>query len=90
MKNSTVKLIQQHTATLWNRFITQVWPRWYPWIRYSGASITLVVNPFNWRWLPWAENAVDAGVSITDPNYRGVVFGWLFLVVKLWIDDDTW
>ena len=90
MKTSIAKSLQQHTAAAWRRFITQVWPRWLPWIRYSGASITLVVNPFNWRWLPWAENAASPSLLDNGPSYRGCVFGWLFLAVKVWIDDDTW
>ena len=66
---------------------TVTWPRWRPWVVNSGASITFIVNPWQWRLRPWHENADDIEAG---PSYRGTVFGWLFLVVKVWIDDETW
>ena len=57
------------------------------WLRYSGASVIITVNPLHWRWKPWTTNFVDEWIG---PHERTVTMGWLFLTVRLWIDDGSW
>ncbi len=58
------------------------------WLTYSGASVILTVNPAHWCWVP------KAGQVFTDewagPNERTWSASWLFLTVRLWIDDGSW
>ena len=56
------------------------------WVSNSGASVTLVLNPCQWRWLPWA----DRDDVWQGPDYKSVTFGWLFVIVKAWIDSERW
>ena len=58
------------------------------WLRYSGVSIIITVNPAHWRVLPWAMpeyQDVWAG-----PRHRTGAMGWLMLTVRIWIDDGSW
>ena len=57
------------------------------WLRYSGASVIITVNPLHWRWKPWTMNFVDEWIG---PHERTVTMGWLFVTVRLWIDDGSW
>ena len=57
------------------------------WLRYSGASVIITVNPLHWRWKPWTTNFVDEWIG---PHERTVTMGWLFVTVRLWIDDGSW
>lgn len=58
------------------------------WLRYSGASIAITVNPYHWRLIP------QAGQAFTDewagPNERSYYACWLFLTLRLWIDNGDW
>jgi hypothetical protein len=60
----------------------------YKWLRYSGASIVITINPLHWRLQPQAREAfIDEWVG---PHERAWVAGWLFLTVRIWIDDGSW
>jgi hypothetical protein len=60
----------------------------YNWIRYSGASISININPLHWRWVPQAGKAfVDEWVG---PRERTYFAGWLFVTIKIWADDGSW
>jgi hypothetical protein len=59
----------------------------FKWLRYSGASVIITVNPLHWRWKPWTTNFVDEWIG---PHERTVTMGWLFVTVRLWIDDGSW
>lgn len=58
------------------------------WLRYSGASIALTLNPLHWVWIP------QGGRVVTDewagPNERSYYARWLFLTLRFWIDDGSW
>lgn len=70
-------------------FNQNVWSPSKPWLTHSGASVTIIINPCHWRFRPWLEDG--SGYSLAEgPNYRGAVFGWLFVIIKVWIDDDAW
>ena len=60
----------------------------FKWLRYSGASISVIVNPLHWVWTP------ICGRTYTDewagPKERSYQVRWLFLTVRVWIDDGSW
>lgn len=58
------------------------------WLRYSGASVIITVNPCHWRGLPWIRN--ESNLEWPSPNERTVSLGWLFLTIRIWIDDGSW
>ena len=66
-------------------------PLWKPgmldWIRYSGASVSLTVNPFHWSILPRFREARDAWQG---PHERRFMMAWLFVTIRAWIDDGSW
>ena len=57
------------------------------WLRYSGASVTITLNPLHWAKVPWANRFYNEWVG---PNERHYNVGWLFLTVRFWIDDGSW
>jgi len=58
------------------------------WLRYSGASITVTMNPCHWRLVPRARQvAMDEWVG---PHERSYFASWLFVTVRVWIDDGSW
>lgn len=54
------------------------------WIRYSGAVITLIVNPLYWKMYPRASKTYD---FYDKPRYE---FKFLFLAVVVWFDKGDW
>jgi len=60
----------------------------YKWLRYSGATVIAQVNPLHWRLLPWAREELNR--EWPTPNERTWAVGWLFLVVRVWIDNGDW
>jgi hypothetical protein len=57
------------------------------WLRFSGISVIITVNPFHWSKRPWANRFQDEWAG---PKERTVSFGWLFLTVRAWKDDGSW
>ena len=58
------------------------------WLRYSGASVSVTLNPFHWRWIPEIQNEpLDTWIG---PNERRFYIAWLMITVRLWIDDGAW
>jgi len=58
------------------------------WIKYSGASIVLTLNPLHWRWVPQAGQVFTH--EWAAPNERTWAASWLFLTIRVWIDDGSW
>jgi hypothetical protein len=58
------------------------------WLTYSGASIILTVNPVHWRWVPQAGR--DFSAEWPGSNQRTGYASWLFLTVRVWVDDGSW
>ena len=58
------------------------------WIRYSGVSVCLHLNPLHWKIWFWFRNETNA--EWPGPNERTYAFGLLFLTVRVWIDDGSW
>ena len=55
-------------------------------LRYSGASISIFLNPLHWKIFPYFRKEPDV-FSDSDHTY---LCGFLFLVVRIWIDDGSW
>lgn len=59
---------------------------WYNWIRYSGAVVTIHLNPLHWWVLPhWSRHKSEMG----ERDMRWT-FKFLFVKVTVWIDDGRW
>ena len=58
------------------------------WIRYSGVSVIIALNPLWWRWLPWARREITS--EWAGPRERTWALGWLGVTVRIWIDDGSW
>ena len=50
-------------------------------------AVIITVNPLHWSRLPWANRFQDEWAG---PKEQTVSFGWLFLTVRVWIDDGSW
>jgi hypothetical protein len=58
------------------------------WLKYSGASVTVTINPLHWRWVPQArETVIDEWVG---PHERAWFASWLFVTIRVWVDDGSW
>jgi hypothetical protein len=58
------------------------------WLRYSGACVTITVNPAHWSWVPRAGRVFTT--EWAGPNESTWSATWLFLTVRIWIDDGSW
>jgi hypothetical protein len=58
------------------------------WLRYSGASVVITVNPLHWRWVPQAGRVFTT--EWATPNEQTWAANWLFLTARIWIDDGSW
>jgi hypothetical protein len=58
------------------------------WIKYSGASVIVTVNPLHWRWTPTARH--ERNIEWPSPNEHTYMAAWLFLTVRIWIDNGDW
>lgn len=61
------------------------------WIRYSGASVIVTVNPCHWRWRPYMSRHTEGpdGWPL-GPNEQTYTLSWLFLTVRVWLDNGDW
>jgi hypothetical protein len=58
------------------------------WLRYSGACVTITVNPLHWNLLPKIyQEPQDVWVGPNESTWRA---SWLMITVKIWIDDGSW
>jgi hypothetical protein len=57
------------------------------WLRYSGLSITLTVNPYHWSWRPRAGLQQDEWAG---PRERTYFASWLMISTRIWLDDGSW
>ena len=60
----------------------------FKWLRYSGASVIITVNPAHWSWRPQAGQAFrDEWAGPNEYNWHA---RFLFVTVRVWIDDGSW
>jgi hypothetical protein len=54
-------------------------------LRYSGLSVIITVNPLHWQFMPkYFRNGLD----VWETDTHSVSF--LFLTIRVWIDDGSW
>lgn len=53
-------------------------------LKYSGVSVIITLNPFHWRLIPHYGRSQDWGEEHTH------VVSWLFLTIRVWIDEGSW
>ena len=58
------------------------------WIRYSGASVIVTLNPVHWSWVPRARH--ETNIEWPSPNENTYMVSWLFLTVRAWTDNGDW
>jgi hypothetical protein len=59
----------------------------YNWLQFSGLSVTIQFNPLHWKMLPWLRREQDFA---DGPNTWTGCFTFLFLTVRVWIDNGDW
>ena len=60
----------------------------FNWLRYSGASVVVTLNPLHWAWIP--QTGREFTGEWAGPNERSYYARFLFLTVRFWIDDGSW
>ena len=60
----------------------------FKWLRYSGASVAVTLNPLHWSWFPQGGKAFQD--EWAGPNQHNWYAAWLFLTIRFWIDDGSW
>ena len=55
-------------------------------LKYSGASIIITVNPLHWAWIPVFRRGSN---EIWDYAETWAI-SFLFLTFRIWIDDGKW
>lgn len=58
------------------------------WLKYSGASIVITLNPVHWRMIPWARD--ETTNEWPNENIYAYAVTWLFLTIRVWVDDGSW
>lgn len=62
--------------------------RYLKWLRYSGATLSLRVNPCHWNFVPRFSRELNDGWL--GPNERTWSVSWIFVTVRIWVDDGSW
>lgn len=57
------------------------------WLRYSGASVIISLNPLYWKVLPWFRNETSREFGSASRSYA---VGFLGLTIRIWIDNGNW
>jgi hypothetical protein len=57
------------------------------WIKYSGASVILALNPLHWSLVPKVYKTYNEWAG---PNEWTGSVTWLGLTIRVWIDDGSW
>jgi hypothetical protein len=55
-------------------------------LKYSGVSVTMTVNPCHWAWIPRFFHGKEDAWDDTETLSVSV----LFLTMRIWIDDGSW
>ncbi len=58
------------------------------WVKYSGASVSITLNPLHWNLVPVARN--ESNIDWPSPNESTYMVSWLCLTVRAWTDNGDW
>ena len=61
-----------------------MWETIINYLKYSGIVFIIVVNPLHWNVMPRYFRNQEWGDEDTH------AFSWLFLTIRVWIDDGSW
>lgn len=64
-------------------------PRLIDWLRFSGACVTITLNPLHWSLIPRAYRELNNEWPL-GPNERTWRASWLMITIRIWIDDGQW
>jgi hypothetical protein len=53
-------------------------------LKYSGASVSITLNPWHWSFVPKYFKSQEWGEENTH------TVSWLFLILRVWIDNGEW
>jgi hypothetical protein len=56
-------------------------------LKYSGVCVILNLNPLHWSLIPKIRNESNAEWGSPEKTYS---FVFLFLTIRLWIDNGEW
>ena len=56
-------------------------------LKYSGVSVIVSLNPLWWKVLPWWRKESNEWAGPKENTYS---FGFLGLTIRIWIDDGSW
>jgi len=59
----------------------------YKWLRYSGVSVIISLNPLWWKAWPWCRREFN---EWDGPNQWTGACGFLGVTIRIWIDDGSW
>jgi hypothetical protein len=63
-------------------------PKWIQWLKYSGGVVSLSLNPWHWRIVPWFRPEFDD--VWVGPNQKTWEFGFLAITIRVWVDNGDW
>jgi hypothetical protein len=59
----------------------------YNYLKYSGACVIINLNPLHWSLLPKIKNETYAEWGSAEHTHS---LAFLFLTVRIWIDNGDW
>lgn len=60
---------------------------WLDWIRWSGITVSVNLNPCHWRWIPAAGPEHNSEWGSPWRSWRA---SWLFVSVLVFLDNGNW
>lgn len=57
-------------------------------LRYSSIKISFQLNPFQWQWIP--THFIGKLNEWPDENVFQVHVSWIFIALRVYIDDGSW
>lgn len=57
------------------------------WIKYSGASMAITINPLHWQMRPQLARCRE---EWDGPRCLTLQARWLMITVRIWCDDGSW
>lgn len=64
-----------------------MWTNIINYLRYSGISVIISLNPLWWKILPWYRDETNMEWGSAEKTYA---IGFLGVTIRLWIDDGSW
>ena len=59
----------------------------YNYLKYSGLSVIIQLNPLHWKVWPWFKTETNSEWGSAEYTCS---LTFLFLTIRLWIDNGDW